>query len=95
MENWIDEHLDEEYIQIENFNNWKDRHFNEFKEFLDENEFDITEYYNKNTLLDIAEKYIDELEEIQTLEFSTDEILDTYYSKMDISELYKNKKEVV
>ena len=94
MQSWIDEHLDEEYIQIENFNNWKDGHFNEFKEFLDENEFDITEYYNKDTLLDIAEKYIDELEEIQTLEFSTDEILDIYYSKMDISELYKNKKEV-
>ncbi len=95
MQNWINEHYDEEYINGQNFKAWKDRHFNEFKEFLDENEFDITEYYNKDTLLDIAEKYIDELEEIQTLEFSTDEILDIYYSKMDISELYKNKKEVV
>ena len=94
MEHWNDEHYNEEYINTQNFKAWKDKHYNDFKKFLDENEFDITEYYVKDTLLNIADIYIDELEEQQELKFSTDEILDKYHEKMDITELYKKGKEV-
>ncbi len=89
MEHWADTHYNEEYTEITTFQNWRDKHYLSFKKFVDDNEFEITEHYNKDTLMSIAETYIDNLKESQTLEFTIDEILDEYYRKSDITKLYK------
>lgn len=72
------------------FSQWQDRHFNQIARWIKYNEAELSRHWNTTTLLDIAEAYIETLEEKQSLIYTIDEIADLYIEQMDVTDLYKD-----
>ena len=71
------------------FSQWQDRHYMQIDKFIAENEAEFSGYCVINTLMKIADEYVESLTEKQSLRHSVDEILDLYVQEMDFTDICK------